>query len=495
MEPSETAPDPARLPPDATPAPTEDEPIEEVLWRFAEENGWLDKPRPPLIPRPPEPKSIHQMTPEEMHESLPVHLRRQRPDGTYVVMGVISHMQRDLEYLTQGKRAATYPEVDEALGYALLAEGLAPRWLSAPDAVQWWRAGGSEVLSEARPVSTSVRQSTDEAAPDVMHVRDDMSDGPSIDMNAMVIDDEVDQGQSGTDASVPSSQAQAGSAPASPPVTPATIAPAAGGATGNQAAAAQPTRPEQAPAKPIVRQPSTGTKRTSINNVQNRITGLYLPQNDLILALQNGLLSTLEADRNPGGGGIVNDEQHEKAGRAAQKSKPIANVDVAADADAIAFVNAIASNLSAASTKDKNRKLEKHIMVEWDSISGKYVVTGIKIIPARGGNVGDLKPTLPDNLAILGKSRPRAFVIHTHVVGNGFGERPGPGDGNVVKSWLIPNFVIEDNASKPMVYQVIMNQGKEKKKGGGRKDPRIRVVKISGDGTAQNLSTYEGMPE
>ena len=92
MEPSETAPDPARLPPDATPAPTEDEPIEEVLWRFAEENGWLDKPRPPLPPRPPEPKSIHQMTPEEMHESLPVHLRRQRPDGTYVVMGLISRM-------------------------------------------------------------------------------------------------------------------------------------------------------------------------------------------------------------------------------------------------------------------------------------------------------------------------------------------------------------------------------------------------------------------
>ena len=106
-------------------------------------------PVPPLPPRPPEPKSIHQMTPEEMHESLPVHLRRRRPDGTYVVMGLISRMQQDLEDLTQGKRAATYPEVDEYLGYALLAEGLAPRWLSAADAVKWWRNGGSAILEES----------------------------------------------------------------------------------------------------------------------------------------------------------------------------------------------------------------------------------------------------------------------------------------------------------------------------------------------------------
>ena len=149
MEPPETAPDPARLPPGAASAPAEDEPIEEVLWRVVEENGWLAKPRPPLPPRPPEPKSIHQMTPEGMDESLPVHLRRQRPDGTYVVMGLISRMQQDLEDLTQGKRAATYPEVDEYLGYALLAEGLAPRWLSAADAVKWWRNGGSAILEES----------------------------------------------------------------------------------------------------------------------------------------------------------------------------------------------------------------------------------------------------------------------------------------------------------------------------------------------------------
>jgi hypothetical protein len=160
MEPPKAAPDPARLPPDPTPAPAEDEPIEEVLWRFVEENGWLAKPRPPLPPRPPEPKSIHQMTPEEMHESLPVHLRRQRPDGTYYAMGLISRMQQDLEDLTQGKRAATYPEVDEYLGYALLAEGLAPRGLSAPEAVKWWRAGGSEVLSE-RPTMAAAPASHD----------------------------------------------------------------------------------------------------------------------------------------------------------------------------------------------------------------------------------------------------------------------------------------------------------------------------------------------
>ena len=121
--------------------------------RLVEENSWRMKPRPPRPVPPPEPKSIHLMTPEEMHESLPVHLRRRRPDGSYYAMGLISRMQTDLEELTQGKRAATYPEVDEYLGYALLAEGLAPRGLTAPEAVAWWRAGGSEALSERANVS------------------------------------------------------------------------------------------------------------------------------------------------------------------------------------------------------------------------------------------------------------------------------------------------------------------------------------------------------
>ena len=166
--------------PAAAAVPVEDEPIEEVLWRFVEENGWLPKPRPPLPPRPPEPKSIHQMTPEEMHESLPVHLRRQRPDGTYYAMGLISRMQQDLEDLTQGKRAATYPEVDEYLGYALLAEGLAPRELSAPDAVKWWRAGGSEVLSE-RPTMAAVPASDDIGNSPITGLQKAAFDGRSFD--------------------------------------------------------------------------------------------------------------------------------------------------------------------------------------------------------------------------------------------------------------------------------------------------------------------------
>jgi murein DD-endopeptidase MepM/ murein hydrolase activator NlpD len=143
-------PDAAPLPApgEPKPAPEEEETAEQFMRRLVEENAWRMKPRPPRPVPPPEPKSIHLMTPEEMHESLPVHLRRRRPDGSYPVMGLISRMQTDLEELTQGKRAATYPEVDEYLGYALLAEGLAPRGLTAPEAVTWWRAGGSDVLRE-----------------------------------------------------------------------------------------------------------------------------------------------------------------------------------------------------------------------------------------------------------------------------------------------------------------------------------------------------------
>jgi hypothetical protein len=156
----DAAPDPALSPPDTPTPEPEEETAEQFMRRLVEENSWRMKPRPPRPVPPPEPKSIHLMTPEEMHESLPVHLRRRRPDGSYYAMGLISRMQRDLEELTQGKRAATYPEVDEYLGYALLAEGLAPRGYSAAEATRWWKMGGSQVLWDSTAASQPLPPNT-----------------------------------------------------------------------------------------------------------------------------------------------------------------------------------------------------------------------------------------------------------------------------------------------------------------------------------------------
>jgi murein DD-endopeptidase MepM/ murein hydrolase activator NlpD len=56
-------------------------------------------------------------------------------------------MNTDLAELTQGKRAATYPEVDEYLGHALIAEGVAPQGFTAEEATRWWRTGGYRALA------------------------------------------------------------------------------------------------------------------------------------------------------------------------------------------------------------------------------------------------------------------------------------------------------------------------------------------------------------
>jgi hypothetical protein len=151
--------------------------------------------------------------------------------------------------------------------------------------------------------------------------------------------------------------------------------------------------------------------------------------------------------------------------------------------------------LASARIKGGNEDIEKHLMVEWDSRASRYVVTGVKIIPKRGGSVLDLKPILPDNIAALGRSKPHAFVIHTHRVGDGFLEVPGPGDAGVLKRWLIPNFVVEDNAKSPTIHQVIMTAGRTNPKNGKSKQPKISVVRILGNGAAQNIPRYDDMPE
>jgi len=68
------------------------------------------------------------------------------PEGGYIAMRLLSRMQTDLAVLTGDKRPATYDEVDEYLGHALVAEGIAPRGYTAEQAAKWWAMGGSAAL-------------------------------------------------------------------------------------------------------------------------------------------------------------------------------------------------------------------------------------------------------------------------------------------------------------------------------------------------------------
>jgi hypothetical protein len=78
--------------------------------------------------------------------AVPEALSARHPKGGLIAMRLLSRMQADLAELTQDKRPATYEEVDKFLGYALVAEGIAPRDYTAEQAAQWWSTGGSAAL-------------------------------------------------------------------------------------------------------------------------------------------------------------------------------------------------------------------------------------------------------------------------------------------------------------------------------------------------------------
>ncbi len=92
------------------------------------------------LPAPPRPAAA----PDRY--AVPEGLSARHPEGGLIAMRLLSRMQADLAELTQDKRPATYEEVDKFLGYALVAEGIAPRDYSAEQAAQWWSMGGSVAL-------------------------------------------------------------------------------------------------------------------------------------------------------------------------------------------------------------------------------------------------------------------------------------------------------------------------------------------------------------
>ena len=495
----------------------EEETDEQWRLRFIEENQHLARARPE---RPPAPPPSPWDGPSSTWK-VPDHLSLRHPKGGYMAMALLSRTMDDLDEITKGERAATYEEVDKYLGHALIAEGLVPFTYTADEAIRWWKAGGYRVLGgspEAAPTpppaassASGAYMTNDSAADDTPEAQGDAPTRPPVYMNfngmatdGVAIDNVIDPSQSGTGANTPASQqnpavvqtsqpvapATTAPAPASQPATPATAAPAAAGPAGTQATVqpAEPAKEAVKLAKPPI---SLGTIRVSANNIANLITDVYLPQNDFIHALKGGLLSSVEPDLTKASKDAKTPEQNRITGEKGRKSVPIANVDISADPDVIAFVHGIAPTLTAAAVKGKNPLVEKSIMVEWDSRVGGYVVTGIKILPAGGGGLG-FSPRLPETLAALAnKVRPRAFVIHTHVADSNWDEKPGAGDAMVLKEWLMPNIVVANNGS---IHQVMMTAGELNPKNGTYKNPKFRVARILGNGTSNIIPSYTDMP-
>jgi hypothetical protein len=95
---------------------------------------------PPVDPPPPSPPD------RQGGRRVPDDMAALHPDGGYIAMRLFSRMQTDLAVLTGDKRPATYDEVEEYLGHALVAERIAPHGYTAEQAAKWWSMGGSAAL-------------------------------------------------------------------------------------------------------------------------------------------------------------------------------------------------------------------------------------------------------------------------------------------------------------------------------------------------------------
>ncbi len=123
-------------------APVEEQSLKAWIERFLERNEHLARPQPTSPP-----PSAFDGAPATWQ--APEHLAALNPHGGYIAMHLISRMTDDLAELTRSKRAATYSEVYEYLGHALVALGVAPQGYTAEEATKWWRMGGSSVLQAA----------------------------------------------------------------------------------------------------------------------------------------------------------------------------------------------------------------------------------------------------------------------------------------------------------------------------------------------------------
>ncbi|MEP7005662.1 MAG: hypothetical protein ABI810_06750 [Sphingomonas bacterium] len=97
----------------------------------------------PAPVEPPPPSSLARAPGKRL---VPDDMAALHPKGGYIAMRLLSRMQTDLAVLTGDKRPATYDEVEEYLGHALVAEEIAPRGYTAEQAAKWWAMGGSAAL-------------------------------------------------------------------------------------------------------------------------------------------------------------------------------------------------------------------------------------------------------------------------------------------------------------------------------------------------------------
>ncbi|MEO6214614.1 MAG: hypothetical protein ABIO86_01170 [Sphingomonas sp.] len=200
---------------------------------------------PPADPSSPSPagKQGGRLVPDDM---AALH-----PDGGYIAMRLLSRMQTDLAVLTEDKHPATYDEVEEYLGHALVAERIAPRGYTAEQAAKWWAMGGSAALrvpanggrsdgDGAEEQTSQTWAPTESATPEPpirIQATPSETAGPPTEMT-----DLSDSGAGGIDSRFDQPQAASGAAPAmAKPGEPSNASPTR--AAGTNSKAAQPQAP------------------------------------------------------------------------------------------------------------------------------------------------------------------------------------------------------------------------------------------------------------
>ncbi|MEO6217730.1 MAG: hypothetical protein ABIO86_17005 [Sphingomonas sp.] len=335
-------------------------------------------------------------------------------------------MQIDLDLVTEGKRAATYGEVDTAFDNAVKALGIRLPLARAAD-----EAG----IKAAGAISAPMAGGNAPGEPFEQGAMEDEQQSPGITPSPPIVTPPVS-----------ATPAPAGQAPASAPATKG---------ESNAQSAASPTsqvgnaKGSGAPSASLTGAAAnlwqSGTTVFSPAGLPVSVTGLELTEGDYLDSIKKGLWSRIEGDDN-NTTGFKDDKAVSAASAAVQKQMPVSAVDVSSPVDLRRFIKDIAKATATAALhgRGKNDDFERFFTVGRNS-ANQLVITSIHVVGRQGAHVMTMMP--PGSI----------LIAHYH--GSGLVQPPNSGDNSAVRLGNISSFVIGDGGDT--VWEIGRDKGRE----------------------------------
>ncbi|MEO8375975.1 MAG: hypothetical protein ABI471_12160 [Sphingomonas bacterium] len=347
-------------------------------------------------------------------------------------MRVLSRMQTDLDVLTEGKRAATYAEVDDAFGNAIKALGI-----SLPPAGTGIDPDVKAAAAIAAPATGGNARERGSFAQNAM---EEEQRGPGIDTSLSIATPPV--GANPVPLAAPAAQAEA---TASRP-TPAEAVHSGASPVGQIGPA--PT------SGPSVGKPNggkidlwqSGMTVVSPAGLPVGVTGLNLTQGDYLDAVKKGLWSRVEGDDSTKTG-LRDDQAVAAASAGVQKHVPVSAADISSGDELRRFIKEIAKPTATAALHGKrnfNDDFERFFTIGRNGAS-QLVITSIHVVGRQGAHVISLMPAGSISIA--------------HYHGAALVQPPNSGDNSAVRSGNISSFVIGNGGDT--VWEIGRVKGRE----------------------------------